>query len=241
MSDEKDEFDLGIDDTDNGFDDLLTDVKDTTPEVTSLLWELRQMVEASEAAALKAFFDSLEPDQESRLAALIQACPVETLAEVAKGMNKKTGQKLAKIAGSEHDLTYADALALVSDFRIFRRTSKTIHGDDDKAEALLGNAQSQPEEDTDLPAFDSLKNLSDSDLQKILKMVGHDALIVAFADGADAVCDAFTAAMNKRAANMLLEDIDDAKNIDSGLIEDARRTIREAAKSLSVMEEIDLS
>jgi ribosomal protein S12 methylthiotransferase accessory factor YcaO len=223
MNNEKDEFDLGIDDTDDGFDDLLTDVKDTTPEVTSLLWELRQMVEASDAASLKAFFDSVGPDQSSRMAALIQACPVETLAEVAQAMNKDVGKKLAEIAGQDYDLTYPDALALVSDFRIFRSTSKAIHGD------------------TDLPAFDSLKDLSESDLQKILKMVGHDALIVAFAEGADAVCDAFTAAMNKRAANMLLEDIDDAKNIDPGLIEDARRTIREAAKSLSVMEEIDLS
>ncbi|MBT3767395.1 MAG: hypothetical protein HN578_19550 [Rhodospirillales bacterium] len=241
MNNEKDEFDLGIDDTDDGFDDLLTDVKDTTPEVTSLLWELRQMVEASDAASLKAFFDSVGPDQSSRMAALIQACPVETLAEVAQAMNKDVGKKLAEIAGQDYDLTYPDALALVSDFRIFRSTSKAIHGDEEKAAALLGNAQSQPEEDTDLPAFDSLKDLSESDLQKILKMVGHDALIVAFAEGADAVCDAFTAAMNKRAANMLLEDIDDAKNIDPGLIEDARRTIREAAKSLSVMEEIDLS
>ncbi len=241
MNDEKDEFDLGIDDTDDGFDDLLTDIKDTTPEVTSLLWELRQLVEASDAVALKAFFDSIEPDQNARIAALIQACPVEALAEAAKSMNKKSAQKLAEIAGQDHDLSYADAQALVCNFRNFRNASRTIHGDEGKAEALLGNATAPPQEDTDLPAFDSLKSLSEPDLQKILKMVGHDALIVAFANGADAVCDAFATVMNKRAANMLLEDIDDAKNIDPSLIEDARRTIREAAKSLSVMEEIDLS
>jgi hypothetical protein len=240
MNDEKDEFDLGIDDSVDGFDDLLSDVKDTTPEVTLLLWELRQMVEASGASTLKAFFESLAPDQGSSIAALIQACPIETLIEVAQGMSKVTGEKLAEIAAQDHDLSYAAAETLISDFRNFRNTSRTIHGDEDKADALLGNATALPEEDTDLPTFDSLKDLSKSDLEKILKMVGHDALIVAFADGADAVCDAFTTAMNKRAANMLLEDIDDAKNIEPSLIEDARRTIREAAKSLSVMEEIDL-
>lgn len=241
MIDKNDRFDLGIDDTDEGFNDLLSDVKDTAPEVTSLLWELRQMVEATDVQTLKAFFGSVRQDRDASIAALIQACPVETLIEVAQGMSKDTGEKLAEIAGQDHDLSYADTQALVSDFRDFRGASRTIHGDEDKAEALLGNATALVEEDTDLPSFESLKDLNDSDLQKILKMVGHDALIIAFAEGADEVCDAFTTAMNKRAVNMLLEDIDDAKNIDPELIEGARRTIREAAKSLSVMEEIELA
>jgi hypothetical protein len=243
MTPKNDEFDLGIEDTnfEDGFVDLLGDVKDTTPEVTSLLWELRQIAEASDASNLKEFLVSIRTGSPARIAALIQACPTEILLEMAQGIEKDIAQNFAKIAGQDHSLSYADAQALVSNFRDFRSVSRTIHSDAEKVEALLGNAQEIPDEDTDLPAFESLKNLNKVEIEKLFKMVGHDALIVAFANGADNVCDAFTTVMNKRAANMLLEDIDDAKNIEPKLIEVARRTIQEAAKSLSVMGEIDLS
>ena len=243
MTPKNDEFDLGIEDTnfEDGFDDLHGDVKDTTPEVTSLLWELRQIAEASDASTFKEFLISIRTGSPARIAALIQACPTEILLTIAQSIEKDIAHAFSKIAEQDHDLTYADAQALVSNFRDFRSVSRTIHSDLEKAEALLGNTQAIPDEDSDLPPFDSLKDLSKTDIEKVLKMVGHDTLIVAFANSADEVCDAFTTVMNKRAANMLLEDIDDAKNIESKLVEGARRTIQEAAKSLSVMGEIDLS
>jgi hypothetical protein len=242
MTTKNDEFDLGIEDTkfEYGFDDLLDGVKDTTPEVTSLLWELCQIAEASDPSSLKEFLISIRNGPPSRIAALIQACPTEILLTIAKSIDKDLARIFANIAEHDHNLTYADAQALVSNFRDFRGVSRTIHSDLKKAKALLGNALEIRDEGAHLPSFDSLKNLNKLDIKKLLKIIEHDVLIVAFANGADSVCDAFSTVMNKRAANMLLEDIDDAKNIDPKLIEASRLKIQEAAKSLSVLDEIEL-
>ncbi len=243
MAAKDDELNLGIEDTDfeGGVDNLLAGIKDTTPEIASLLWELRQITEASDASTLKEFLTSIRAGSPSKIAALIQACPTKMLVTIAKKIDKDITLIFANIAERDHDLTYADALALVSSFRDFRSAYSTIHSDLEKAKALRGNAMEKQDEDTDLPSFDSLKNLNKLEIKKLLKIVRHDVLIVAFANGADSVCDVFSTVMNKRAADMLLEDIDHAKNINPRLIKFGRRKIQEAAKSLSVLGEIKLN
>ena len=203
-------------------------IRDEHPQIIATI--LVHLERRQAADILAVFNDKERNDIMLRIATFsgVQPAALQTLTEVLTGMLSGQNLKRSKMGGVK---TAAEILNLMAS---------------SAEETILENVRAYNEDLVqkiidEMFLFESLADLDDQGMKLVLKELDTNTLAVALKGAPEALVEKFTRNMSQRAAEMLLEDMEDRGPVRLSVVEAEQKNILQVVKRLADTGEVILS
>ena len=203
-------------------------IRDEHPQIIATIMV---HLERSQAAdILELFDDKLREDVMLRIATFsgVQPAALQELTEVLTSMLDGTNLKRSKMGGVR---TAAEILNLMNSSQEEQVIEVVRAHSEDLAQRIID----------EMFLFENLLDIDDRGIQMILREVETNSLVIALRGAEEALVDKFTRNMSQRAAQLMLEDMENRGPVRLSQVENEQKTILAIVRRLADSGEIALT
>lgn len=203
-------------------------IRDEHPQIIATI--IVHLNRRQAADILLNFDDTLRDDVVLRVATFsgVQPAALQELTEVLDSMLDGQNLKRSKMGGAS---TAAEILNLLNSAQEERVLNAVRQHDNDLADRIID----------EMFVFEDLANVENTVIQRILRELDTDSLTIALKGAPEEILQRFTDNMARRAADLLIEDMEMRGPIRLSLVETERKKILEIVRRLADTGEISLS
>ena len=203
-------------------------IRDEHPQIIATI--LVHLERSQAADILELFGDKLREDVMLRIATFsgVQPAALQELTEVLSSMLDGTNLKRSKMGGVR---TAAEILNLMNSAQEEQVIEVVRAHSEDLAQRIID----------EMFLFENLLDIDDRGIQMILREVETNSLVIALRGAEEALVDKFTRNMSQRAAQLMLEDMENRGPVRLSQVENEQKSILAVVRRLADSGEIALT